>query len=201
MDFGDFITLILFLVFFLSPFLKIKKTKKAQKPGESKQSGFSVLGKIREALKEAAREMEAQVEQARKKELSGQNKRTREPKRSPFDQAGEESINQTFWDEIDDRTDSDFYPDGAKVQVLEQIEPVNEKPLFISTKKEPHRKAAKIPETRHSKPATRKSFKHDAMQTPCPRSGPRRLPARARGLRKAVIWSEILGKPVALKDS
>ena len=111
----------LFLVFFLSPFLKIKKTKKAQKPGESKQSGFSVLGKIREALKEAAREMEAQVEQARKKELSGQNKRTREPKRSPFDQAGEESINQTFWDEIDDRADSDFYPDGAKVQVLEQI--------------------------------------------------------------------------------
>ena len=197
MDFGDFITLILFLVFIVSPFLK---RKKAQKPGESKQSGFSVLGKIREALKEAAREMEAQVEQARKKETPGQGKHLRELNERPFDQAGEESVNQTFWDEIDDREDVGFYSDDAEAQVLDPIESIYEKPLFVSTKKEPLRKAAKIPETRDSKPLTLTSFGHDAMQASCPRSGPRRLPARARGLRKAVIWSEILGKPVALKD-
>lgn len=174
MDFGDIITLILFLVFIVSPFLKRKKTNKAQESGKSKQSGFSVLGKIREALKEAAREMEAQ--------------------------AGEKSVNQTFWDKIDDRKELDFYPGDPDVQVLGQIEPVNEKPRFVSTKKEPRRKAAKIPETRGSRSLTQKSFGHDAMPTSCLRSGPRRLPARARGLQKAVIWKEILGKPVALRD-
>ena len=197
MDFGDFITLILFLVFIVSPFLK---RKKAQKPGESKQSRFSVLGKIREALKEAAREMEAQAEQARKKGAPGRRKHPRERNESPFGQAGEESVNQTFWDEIDDREDVDFYSEDKDAQVLEPIESVNEEPLWVSTKKEPHRKAAKIPETRVSKPLTPTSFRHDAMQASCPRYGPRRLPARARGLRKAVVWSEILGKPVALKD-
>lgn len=194
MDFGDFITLILFLVFIVSPFLK---RKKAQKPGESKQSGFSVLGKIGEALKEAVREMEAQAEQARKKGAPGQKKHPRELNESPFEQARDESVNQTFWDEIDDREDVGFYSEDADAQVLESI---YEKPLLVSTNKEPHRKAAKIPETRDSKPLTPNSFGHDTMQASCPRSGPRRLPARARGLRKAVIWSEILGKPVALKD-
>lgn len=198
MDFGDFITLILFLVFIVAPFLK---RKKAQKPGESKQSGFSVLGKIREALKEAAREMEAtQVEQARKKEVPGQNNRLGALKERPLDQSGDESVNQTFWDEIDDREDVAFYPDNPDAQVRDPIDSVNEKILFVSTKKEPHRKAAKRQETRNSKPLTLNSLGHDAMQASCPRSGPRRLPARARGLQKAVIWSEILGKPVALKD-
>ena len=197
MDFGDFITLILFLVFIVSPFLR---RKKAQKPGKSKQSGFSILGKIREALREAAREMEAQAEQARKKGAPGQRKHPRELNESPFDQAGRESVNQTFWDEIDDREDVDFYSEDADAQVLEPIESVYEKPLLGSTKKEPHRKAAKIPETRGSKSLPLTSLGHDAMQASCPRSGPRRLPARARGLQKAVVWSEILGKPVALKD-
>ena len=197
MDFGDFITLVLFLVFIGAPLLK---RKKVQKPGESKQSGSSVLGKIREALREAVREMEAQAEQARKKEKTGQSKHPRQLNGTPLGQAGEKSVNQTFWDEIDDRKDFDLYPEDPDVQVLEQIGPVNEKTLFGSTKKEPRRKAAKIPETRSSKVLARNACGHEATQARCPRSGPRRLPARARGLRKAVIWSEILGKPVALRD-
>jgi len=190
MDFGDVITLILFLIFIGAPLLK---RKKAQKPGKSKQSGFSVLGKISEAIREAAREMEAQAEQARKKEALRQNK-------PPFDRTGEASVNQTFWDKIDDRKEFDFYPEEPDVQVLEQIGPVKEKTLFDSTKKDPRRKAAKIPETRPSKVLARTSCGHDATPARCHKSGPRRLPARVRGLRKAVIWSEILGKPVALKD-
>jgi len=196
MDFRDFITLILFLVFIFAPFLKRKKNKNAQKPDKSKQSGFSVLGKIREALKEAALEMQAQAEQARKKEAAGQRRHPRELNENPFDQVGENAVNQTFWDEIDDREDVGFYPENADAQVIEPLEPVNEKPLCVSTKKEPHRKAAKIPEARGPT-----FFGHDAIQTSCLRAGPRRLPARTRGLRKAVIWSEILGKPVALRDS
>ncbi|EIM62162.1 hypothetical protein DespoDRAFT_00116 [Desulfobacter postgatei 2ac9] len=190
MDFGDVITLILFLIFIGAPLLK---RKKAQKPGKSKQSGFSVLGKISEAIREAAREMEAQAEQARKKEASRQNK-------PPFDRTGEASVNQTFWDKIDDRKEFDFYPEEPGVRVLKQIEAVNEKTLLVSAKKEPRRKAAKIPETRVSKASARNSSGHDATPARCHKSGPRRLPARVRGLRKAVIWSEILGKPVALKD-
>ena len=143
--------------------------------------------------------MEAQAAQARKKEKAGQSKHPRELNGSPLDQAGEESVNQTFWDEIDDRKEFDFYPEDPDAQVLEQIEPINEKTLLSSTKKEPRRKAAKIPETRTSTALVRNSCGHDAMQTRCPRSGPRQLPARARGLQKAVIWSEILGKPVALR--
>jgi hypothetical protein len=190
MDFGDVITLILFLIFIGAPLLK---RKKAQKPGKSKQSGFSVLGKISEAIREAAREMEAQADQARKKEALRQNK-------PPFDRTGEASVNQTFWDKIDDRKEFDFYPEEPGVRVLEQIEAVNEKTLLVSAKKEPRRKPAKIPETRVSKALARNSCGHDAMQARCHRPAPRRLPARARGLRKAVVWSEILGKPVALKD-
>lgn len=197
MDFGNIITLVLFLVFIVYPFLK---RKKMQKPGKSKQSGFSLLGKLNEVLKEAAREMEAQTQQARKKEAPRQSKHPGEPNESLFDQAGEKSVNQTFWDEIDDREDVDFYPDDADAQILEPIESFSEKPLFVSTKEEFHGKAPRIPEARDSKPAALKPFGHDAMQTSCLRSGPRRLPARARGLRKAVIWSEILGKPVALRD-
>lgn len=200
MDFGDIITLILFLVFIVSPFLKRKKTKKAQKPGKSKQSGFSVLGKIRDIFKEAAREMEAQAEQARKKEASGQSKRLRELKNRPFDQTGEKSVDQTFWDEIDDRNDVDVYSDATDVPILEQIDPVNEKTRFVSAKKEFHGKAPRIPETRDADPLTQESSGHDAMQTSCIRSGICQLPARHRGLQKAVIWSEILGKPVALRD-
>ncbi len=190
MDFGDVITLILFLIFIGAPLLK---RKKAQKPGKSKQSGFSVLRKISEAIREAAREMEAQAEQARKKEASRQNK-------PPVDQTGEASVNQTFWDKIDDRKEFDFYPEEPGVRVLEQIEAVNEKTLLVSVKKEPRRKPAKIPETRISKAPARNSCGHEAMQARCPMPATRRLPARARGLRKAVIWSEILGKPVALRD-
>ncbi|MGD9824010.1 hypothetical protein [Desulfobacter sp.] len=163
MDFGDIITLILFLVFIVSPFLNRKKTNKAGKPAKSKQSGFSVLGKLKEVLKEAAREMEAQAEQARKKEAAGQSNRPLEPQSSSGGQTGEKYVNQTL-------------------------------------KKGPRRKAAKIPETRGSRSLTQKSFGHDAMQTSCLRSGSRRLPARSRGLQKAVIWKEILGKPVALRD-
>ncbi|NWH06524.1 hypothetical protein [Desulfobacter latus] len=199
MDFGDFITLVLFLIFVVSPFLKRKKT---QKPGKSKQSGFSILGKIREALQEAAREMEAQVEQARKKEASGQRRPSREFNERPLDQAGNASVNQTFWDEIDDRKDVGFYSDDADAQVLEPITSVNEEPLFVSTKKEIHRKATKRTEKRESKSLPLNSFGHNAMQAGYPRSSPRHLPARdrARGLQRAVIWSEILAKPVALKD-
>lgn len=207
MDFGDFIAFILFLVFVLSPFLKRKKIKQSQNRGESNQaeskpSRFSVLGKIRQALEEAAREMEAQAEQARKKSATGKRNRSREMKNPTFDQAGDESVNQTFWDKIDDRQDVDFDPQETSPKVLEQIKPVNEKPLFMSAKKEPHRKAPKIPETRDSKSASIEPLRrHGAMQTGCPRTGPRRhLPARARGLQKAVIWSEILGKPVGLRD-
>jgi len=196
MDFGDFITLILFLVFIVSPFLKIKKT---QKPGKSKQSGFSVLGKIRETLKEAAREMEAQIEQARKKEAPGQKRPPRELNERPLDQAGKKSVKQTFWDEIDDREDVDFYSGDADAQVLE---PIDEKPLWGSTKKEPQRKATRGTEKRESKPLPLNAFGHNAMQASYPRASPRQLPARdrARGLQRAVIWSEILAKPVALKD-
>ena len=197
MDFGDFITLIFFLVFIGAPLLK---RKKVQKPGESKQSGSSVLGKIKEALREAAREMEAQAEQARKKERAGQSPPPGELNGNSLDQIREESGNQTFWDEIDDRKEVDFYPKEPDVKVLEQIGPVKEKTLFGSTKKEPRRKAAKIPETRPSKVLARTSCGHDATPARCHKSGPRRLPARVRGLRKAVVWSEILGKPVALKD-
>jgi len=200
MDFGDIITLILFLAFIVSPFLKRKKTNKAQESGKSKQSGFSLLGKIREALKEAAREMEAQAEQARKKEASGQSNRRREPQSRSVDQTGEKSVNQTFWDKIDDRKELDFYPGKPDVQILESIEPVNEKPRCLSTKKEPRRKAVRMSEIRGPRALTQKSFGHDAMQTSCLRSSPRRLPSRARGLQQAVIWKEILGKPVALRD-
>ncbi|WP_020589271.1 hypothetical protein [Desulfobacter curvatus] len=191
MDFSDFITLILFFVFIFAPFLKRKK--KVQTPDKSKPSGFSVLGKIREALKDAAMEMQAQAEQARKKEASGQSK---QPHERSFEQPGKDPVNQTFWDEIDDREDVDFYPGNADVHVLEQIEPVDEKPLCVPTGRGLHRKAANRPETRESK-----SIGQGTMQRHCNRSGSRRLPARARGLRKAVIWSEILRKPVALRNS
>ncbi len=198
MDFGDIISFILFLIFIAAPFLNRKKAKNTQTSDKPKQSVFSVLGKMRQFLKEAAREMETQAEQARKKEASGQNKHPRELHESPFGQAGQDAAAQTFWDQIDDREDVDFYSGDPEAQVLEPIEPVHEKSLLASPKKEPRKKSANIPKTRHSKPVPRTSFGHDTMQPSYPVSCPKRF--LARSLQKAVIWSEILGKPVALRD-
>lgn len=182
MDFGDFIVFILFLIFIFAPFLKRIKKAKVQNTDKSKQSGFGILGKIREALEEAAR----QAEQTRTTEASGERMRSSEGHESPFDRPGEDDVDQSFWDEIDDREDEEFYPGDADAKVLETIEPA----------KEHHRKASNRSETRGMK-----SIGQGSTQRRCYRSGSIHLPARARGLQKAVIWSEILGKPVALRDS
>ncbi|WP_320042298.1 hypothetical protein [uncultured Desulfobacter sp.] len=192
MDFSDFITLILFFVFIFAPLFKRRKKVKVQKTGKSKPSGFDILGKIRDALEEAAK----QAEQNRKTETSGQRMHAPGDHESPFDRPVEDDHDQAYWDEMDDREDVDFYPDNADAQVLEPIEPAKEEPIFVSTRKGPHSKAANRQETRRSK-----SFGQGAVQRRCHRSGQRRLPAQARGLRKAVMWSEILGKPAALRDS
>jgi len=196
MDFSDFITLILFFVFIFAPLLKRSKKKTVRASDKSKKSGFSVLGKLNDVLKEAAREMQAQAEQARKKEAFGRTKSSRDLNASPFDQTGEDVVDQTFWDEIDDREDVDFYPENLDVQVQAPIELVTEQSPLITTQREFHRKAVRRRDARGAKP-----LRPDAGPTSCPGAGRRRLPARARGLQKAVIWSEILGKPVALKDS
>jgi hypothetical protein len=196
MDLSDFITLILFFVFIFAPLLKRSKKKTVSAPDKSKKSGFSVLGKLNDVLREAAREMQAQAEQARKKEASGRTKSHRDLNESPFDRTGDDAVNQTFWDEIDDREDVDFYPEALDVQVQEPIAPVTEQPPLVSSKKESYKNAVRRREKRGAK-----SLRPDAVQTSCPQAGRRQLPARARGLQKAVIWSEILGKPVALRNS
>nr|WP_319495490.1 hypothetical protein [uncultured Desulfobacter sp.] len=196
MDFSDFITLILFFVFIFAPLLKRFTKKTVGTSGQSKQSGFSVLGKLNDVLREAAREMQAQAEQARKKEASGRTKSSRKLNKSPFDQTEDDVLSQTFWDEIDDRDDVDFYAENLEVQAQESIAPVKKQPVVLPSHKESRRKGVGRQQTRASKP-----FGAGSVQTSCLRGGPRRLPAGPRGLQKAVVWSEILGKPVALKDS
>lgn len=187
MDFGDFLTLVFFLIFIVSPFLK---RKKAGKKEGGAQDGFSVLGKIRDALKEAAREMEAQARQKGAEDQSGHDS----------DQIGDMSERQSFWDDIDDRGNGDFYADDEVFQVREKVEPVQEKQLFVSVKKEPLEKKSRLPQRERLNIKSRDSFGQDAIQASCIRSGPKRLPTRPRALQRAVIWSEILGKPVALKN-
>ena len=196
MDFSDFITLILFFVFIFAPLLKRFKKKTVSTSGKSKQSGFSVLGKLNDVLKEAAREMQAQAEQARKKEASGRTKFPRDLKDSPFDRTKDDALNQTFWDELDDRDEIDFYSEDIEVQVQEPSAPVNEQPPVVSRHKE-----SRINGVGRQKITASKALGAGSVQSSCPRGGPRHLPAGPRGLQKAVIWSEILGKPVGLKDS
>ncbi|MCG8549612.1 MAG: hypothetical protein MI799_04325 [Desulfobacterales bacterium] len=162
-----------------------------QDKGKSKQSGFDILGKIREALEEAAR----QAEQARKRDSAGQSMDSPGGQESAYDRPGEDDPDQSFWDEMDNREDVDFYPESADAQVPEPIEPAKDAPVFISQNKESHRTAGNRPETRGAK-----DVGHTKRHRPCDRSGSERLPAGARGLRKAVVWSEILGKPIALRD-
>lgn len=169
MDFGDFITFIFFLFFIISPFFqrrKHKKRKKTGKSGKSKQRGFSVLGKLNEILKEAAREMEAQAQQAREKEAPGQGRHR---------DAG--------------------HPEAPS---LASVEPVKEKTHFVSAKKAPG-----IPETMDAPSLNLHAFEHDDIQTTRPRSVSKQQVSKqqkVRALQKAVIWSEILGKPVGLRD-
>jgi hypothetical protein len=195
MDFSDFITLILFFVFIFGPLLKRNKKKTVSTSGKSKPSGFSVMGKLNDVLKEAAREMQAQAEQARKKEASGGANVSRGFNESPFGQTEENAADQTFWDEIDDRDDPDFYSEDLNAQVHEPVGPVTEQPPVVSIQEAPR----KVAQRRNAKVS--KHFDRTGVQTRHSRGGPRRLPARARGLQKAIIWSEILGKPVGLKDS
>nr|WP_319396999.1 hypothetical protein [uncultured Desulfobacter sp.] len=196
MDFSDFITLILFFVFIFAPLLKRFKKKTVSTSNTSKQSGFSVLGKLNDVLKEAAREMQAQAEQARKKEASGRAQSSREFNESTFDRTEDDTLSQTFWDEIDDRDDEAFYAENLEGQIQEPIAPAAEQPHFVSRQKASPREGVGRQKTRAAK-----SYGPGAVQASCPRRGPRRLPVGPRGLQKAVVWSEILGKPVGLKDS
>ncbi len=208
MDFGDVISLIVFLIFIVSPFLKRRK-KKASGAGQSGRRRPSLFSQLGDALKDAARELEKQAELARKKEAlkQGHSPRAREGRQLARD--GEKVPVQTFWDDIDDRESQDrndadsHHPDKVTVQIRageKDPESVNEKRVIKPFKKESHRKAPRIPDIRETKGTSPSSSVKGVMGPACPRFNYRRLPAQTLGLQKAVIWSEILGRPVALRD-
>ncbi|MCG8689446.1 MAG: hypothetical protein MI892_31525 [Desulfobacterales bacterium] len=191
MDLDNLITLIMLFLFFILPSLlkgkgkKKKTTSKAQKV--KKKKGFSIFGKINEAIQEFVKELEKQALEAKKQEAQ----------RRQQEQTGEKASG-TFWDGMDDE-ELEFQEDHAlgREQVPEQ-QPVpssfDPDHPFISPKKTQVKKTLTKPDdlTVESPTASlQQAEQHFKIQGGLP----------SHALQQAVVWSEILGKPVALRDN
>ena len=240
MDLGDLISLIVFLVFIVSPFLKRNKKKAPGKNKPAKKSA-SVFSKLGDMLKEAAKEMEEQARAAQEKaaqgklarkvpggkKISGQTRMSRarmdrtDTEENRFTRMESGRSSQTFWNQVDDRMSVQEMEElgldpETDTWAIEQIslarkqmaeDPQEPAPEILR----PKQKFTGFEERfRDSEPRIRKKAvekpilqtkKYGMRQTNSVRDGcPAISQISSRGLRRAVIWSEVLGKPVALRD-
>lgn len=182
MDFDSIISLILLFIFFVFPSI-VKKWAKQKKTKPANTGKPSIFQKIAEQIREQLRELERQAQIAKSKEQG------------------------TVWDELDDREtlpvekglgeaeDSFAFEEDLG---CEQTDSGGAEPFY-----EP-----KVP--RHFDPV--RPFVQPEKNLPGPEMG--RISSKGavssaafavtnvtnHELRQAVVWSEILGKPVALRD-
>lgn len=190
MDLDTFINLVLLFLFFMGTILikrvQKKKRKKAAKPVPApKKKGKTKIripffSRIRDQLQEAVKEMQHQAEQARKQQ---------------------EEKEKTLWDELAEEGSGPTRPATAKP--LETATGTKEDHLFKETYKpekwEPERAFEQVPQPKAISPA------RASGRVPGPKIGgaetvqPAPLPVSRPPLQQAVIWAEILGKPVSMK--
>ncbi len=183
MDFDSFITFILILLFFVGPTILKQWQKKQQKSssGSQKDTGpkksKGLFGKIGDQIRQFIKDLEEQALEAKRK-------------------AEQDQGQQTAWDDLREpgesgEYDTDFpespYPESPYRESSDEVEP----PYYQETeiKEEP------IPEPVHVEPATVLSNESNYRKTPSSVGQ-----FRSNQLQNAVIWSEILSKPIALRE-
>ena len=214
MDLDNLVTLIMLFLFFVLPSIMKRKVKKqknktgaaAPKISKKKKKGFSIFGKVNDAIREFVRELEKQALEAKKRQAEQQEPLTRDGQTKQAEPVQTRPSSGTVWDDLDDRK-KELQEDWA-FTLEEDLsteddavlpEPVQKK-TPVSRFHDPDH-----PFLRPEKTPGRRT--KQAHETPAPVQGspesefPRvhaGLPAHS--LQKAVIWSEILGKPVSLRD-
>jgi len=181
MEFNDLVTLILLFVFFVLPAIfkrRSKKKRAVEKKTEVKKKKPGLFDRLGDAVNTFVRELEKQALEAKKK--------------TRFREQG------TVWEEMDDREQvlpegpaagPFVFPDGTASEPVRQTLPPEKPGAHTSKTAFERQKERKVPtpevlETRADRPAAAR--------------GRTNLPAHE--LQRAVVWSEILGKPVALRD-
>ena len=207
MDVDDLITYFFLFLFFVLPSIlkrkgKGKKTaKKAEQKLEAKAKAVkkkksNLFDRLGEAIREAVRELENQAKEAKRKQQ----------------QEGQGKEKDSVWDLFDDRrADAEAPPARArKADVPEPMAPASDEEAATEARpgwptSDPQPRSF---DPDHPFAAPRKTPPKPERRardiTPSLRKPPAPLPVQAalpsHALQQAVVWSEILGKPKALRD-
>ncbi len=182
MDFDNVINIVILVLFFVLPAVlnrfKKKKTAnkalaKAEKPKTGKKKPL-VFGNISDQIQKFLKDLE---QQARQQEQTG---------------------DKTVWDELarEPGNDDEGFPEEPAWQSEDSAGPP------VQKAPEPRkRKPAPYMAAESERQAPRKHHRSRSRPAPPPPLADCGAPARNRAcrLRRAVVWAEILGKPVALK--
>lgn len=204
MDFDSFITYILILLFFVGPTIlkqwqkKQKKknstTSKQSKPdqvqSDLKQSGSQkpgLFGKIQGLIQQFVKELEAQALEAKRKAAQDQDQTRHgvwDELRDPEEPGDPDEQDADF---PEDQYTQDPYPDNIDEDEFDEVE----LPYYQAI------------ETEDISDSTSKSLDAEPISDPIKETGkvavqPRQF--KSNQLQNAIVWSEILSKPMALRN-
>lgn len=179
MELDTLIIYVLLILFFVLPSVLRRKKKKGTAQRERQSSG---LGKLGERLRAFMRELETQALEAKKKaDQQAESDRTGQA-------AGpQRAKGKSVWDLLTDREAEE----AETVPYTELSAEVVSEPL---AEPEPVRPSRAV---RNGRPETVKKVQRP--ETPVP-AAPVRAVLPAHALQQAVVWSEILGPPKALRQ-
>ena len=179
MDFDSIITFLFIIVFFILPGIlkQIKAKKKKNITPQKAKKNPSIFDRIGEKVQQFVRELEQQALQ---------QKQAGNKQDSQWDRFEEGEISSQDFETVDQEEDFGKFEPGVPVTEFEEAQI----PAYSAAVKEPEEDMVKqdIKETLPGKGA---AILHPGTAKHVFKSNP---------LQNAVIWSEILGKPVGLKD-
>ncbi len=192
MDFDSIVSILIIIAFFILPSIlkqikagkskagKIKVEKKSPEVSSVPKKKPSVFGKIGEQIRQFMLELEQQAQQQRQAQAD-KDQTSRD--QAGQDQSGKDQAN--IWDLLTE--DEELYEDASQLEELVSDLNLNfEKVEQPEVKKEPEKKALKR--------------KVQNIETPSISTVPAKSFAfKSNQLQNAIVWSEILSKPVALR--
>lgn len=174
MDFESIISFGLLFLFFIIPSVlkRMGKKKSASPSASSAKKKTSLLGKLGEQIQAFMRDLEEQAQKA-KQEQEG-----------------------SAWDQLDDGVDiREPFPSSDLDFEASGTDPGDNEPEVPPRFHDPEHPFLNSEKTAVSKRAV--SREESPVESPCLKKLQGNLPSHA--LQQAVVWSEVLGKPVALR--
>ncbi len=188
MDFDTLIIYILLFVFFVLPSILKRKAKKKKTAGEpQKKKNPSIFDKLGEGIQTFVRELEKQAMDAKKEQAQKED--------SVWDQLDDGDAPFETREDFDQEQDEEW--DENEEEMIPEYRPSDPTPGFYDPE-HPFVTPSKTPVPRFEE-------KQHPAPPPVPEETPRetisgvRANIPAHALQQAVVWSEILGKPVALR--